>query len=179
MQSWVLFSVTPVKIWALADYGVVWSVIVPVAWPLTDRLNRWSPSTGGGNEFGLSSPRLSAPSNTRLVSSSTYLGHLTVPDVTSANAVCVCVRERETFQNFRMIYCSMISLNPNKLDSLSGWSDVLKQQSQLNIQGLTFFRLFVTVNRAAFSYQDQQRPWQSDIVTNDGYDPPWANVWKT
>ncbi|MEQ2180109.1 hypothetical protein GOODEAATRI_032342 [Goodea atripinnis] len=51
------------------------SVIVPVAWPLTDRLNRWSPSTGGGNESGLSSSLLSAPFNSRLVSSSPYLGH--------------------------------------------------------------------------------------------------------
>lgn len=46
--------------WSAAVDGL-WSVIVPVAWPLTDGLSRWSPSTGGGNESGLRTLLLSAP----------------------------------------------------------------------------------------------------------------------
>jgi len=101
IRLWVPFS----RIWTPMDYGGLWSVIVPVAWLLTDRLNRWSPSTGGGNESGLSSPLLSAPYNTLLVSPSTYLGHLTFFDVTNANSEYVCPwvymwAKASTFQEF-------------------------------------------------------------------------------
>ncbi len=100
VSSWNAVMSSPLKairkIWAPAADGL-WSVIVPVAWPLTGRLNRWSPSTGGGNESGLRSLLLSAPSNTLLVPPSTYLGHLTPFDVSGASGgyVCenVCIRE--------------------------------------------------------------------------------------
>lgn len=58
MQSRALFW-RP-SFWSAAVDGL-WSVIVPVAWPLTDGLSRWSPSTGGGNESGLRTLLLSAP----------------------------------------------------------------------------------------------------------------------
>lgn len=75
-----------------------------------------------------------------------------------------------------MIDYSTILLNPITFNSFSGWSDALKQQCQLNIQGLTFFLLFITVLQAAVTYQKQQRPWQSDIVANDGHDLPCMKV---
>lgn len=59
-----------------------------MAWPLTDGLSRWSPSTGGGNESGLRTLLLSAHANTLFVTPSTYLGHLTSFDMMS---VSVCM----------------------------------------------------------------------------------------
>lgn len=106
---------------------------------------------------------------------STYLGHLTLFDVTGASSGCVCVY--------------ICELNP-QLSKTTEWSIVaqfywiqlpsilsladpmlLKEQSQLNTQGLAFFQLFITVHQAAMTYKEQQRPWQSDIVTNDGHLP--------
>lgn len=91
MQSRALFSRPSVRSKPLAA-DVLWSVIVPAAWPLTDRLSGWSPSSGGGNESGLRYLLLSATSNTLFVSPSTYLGHLTLFDARglSSRFECVC-----------------------------------------------------------------------------------------
>lgn len=88
MQSRALFW-RP-SVWSAAVDGL-WSVIVSVAWPLTDRLSRWSPSTGGGNESGLRSLLLSAPANTLFVTPSAYLGHLTSFDMMSVSVTRVYV----------------------------------------------------------------------------------------
>lgn len=121
MQSRALFW-RP-SVWSAAVDGL-WSVIVSVAWPLTDRLSRWSPSTGGGNESGLRSLLLSAPANTLFVTPSAYLGHLTSFDMMSVSVprmyVCAykCVfAETLAEKKKRKINCCVALLEPRTFDS--------------------------------------------------------------
>lgn len=177
MQSWALFW-RP-SFWSAAVDGL-WSVIVPVAWPLTDGLSRWSPSTGGGNESGLRTLLLSAHANTLFVTPSTYLGHLTSFDMMSVSVcmsapanVCLsvnrdffCEKEKKERSIAARLYWSHVPSIPSPV-----WFDAFKQQSQRNSQGRVFFLLFIAVRQAAVTYQDQRRPWQNDRVTNYGHLP--------
>lgn len=159
--------------WSAAVDGL-WSVIVPVAWPLSDRLSRWSPSTGGGNESGLRTLLVSAPANTLFVTPSTYLGHLTSFDMMSVS-MCVCLRLQmyvcwwaETFCRKKpprkmaaRLYRSHVPSIPSPV-----WIHAFKKQCQQNSQGRVFFLLFIAVRQATVTYQDQRRPWQNDRVAS-------------
>lgn len=169
MQSRALFW-RP-SFWSAAVDGL-WSVIVPVAWPLSDRLSRWSPSTGGGNESGLRTLLVSAPANTLFVTPSTYLGHLTSFDMmsvsmrVSAPANVGLLVSRNFLQEKKTERLLHGFIGTTYLKFLPPSQFMLSRSSVSKTVRDLYSSCSLLLSVKPPWLQDQQRPWQNDRVAN-------------